>query len=1036
VSVDPLALPIHRQFEQQARRTPEATALSFADERMSYRELDDRSNQLARHLVEQAVGPETLVGICVERSLEMVVGLLGILKAGGAYVPLDPGYPADRLEYMLADSALRVVLTQARLLGSLPAGVSRVSLDGDWPRIAARTPEPTRTPVWPESAAYMIYTSGSTGRPKGAINRHVAIANRLRWMQDEYGLTPEDAVVQKTPFSFDVSVWELFWPLLNGARLVMARPGGHREPDYLADLIARERVTTVHFVPSMLAVFLADAALGERCRSLRQVMCSGEALPFELQERFFDRLGHAELHNLYGPTEAAVDVTYWRCERGDPRKVVPIGRAVANTRMAVLDDALGAVAIGEGAELYIAGVQLGRGYHRRPDLTAERFIPDPLSTEPGARMYRTGDLARWRSDGALEYLGRVDHQVKIHGFRIELGEIEAALRERADVREAVVLAREDTPGQKRLVAYVTGDGEVDVASLEQALAARLPEYMVPAAFVVLETMPTTPNGKLDRKALPAPGRRRGEHVAPRTATEKQLAALWQDVLGEQRVGLHDHFFRLGGDSIAGIQLVARAKAAGLAISFKHLSERPTLGALASVAGAEATPPPAPVDRDRPLPLSLGQVSFWRPQRPSRYVVPIGKVYFAYRFEGPFQLDVLERALSEIARRHEALRTVFAVVEGSPVQRVEPARPLRIAMEDLGALSGDAQATAFNQRVTREIEPTFDREHGARFRALVLRRSAHDHVFFFIVDHIVFDGWSKDIFVRELRALYRAFADGRPSPLTEPPIQLADFATWQRRRYAADALERERAYWREQLKDAPREIALPFDRARAGNKAIAYVDVVLDARRTAAIREAVAPHGGLYVTLWTALSATLFTRTGQTDLVIGTFHANRGQAGALELIGSFANFLAVRTRVDPTDTLGAFRERVRATLVDVFEHADLPHTWVIDALQPPPAPERSPLFNVALLLLTPPPSVEDGGVPRMSAAALDIDHGGNRVDLTLKVIAGEQTSLSFEYNPELFDRATIEALMRLFRQTLDRLIDDPSHPIDAPVRRAQ
>ncbi|HEX7240969.1 MAG TPA: amino acid adenylation domain-containing protein, partial [Longimicrobiaceae bacterium] len=501
-------------FEAQAARTPDAVALVFEGARLTYRELDARADALAHRLRALGVGPETRVGVCAERSFELVTALLGVLKAGGAYVPLDPSYPAERLAYILEDSAVPVLLAQERTAERVEGyGGEVVLVDGDLAGAGVGGAE-----VTPDHLAYVIYTSGSTGRPKGAMNAHRGVVNRLRWMQERYALAPGDVVLQKTPFSFDVSVWEFFWPLMTGARLVLARPEGHRDPEYLSELIEREGVTTLHFVPSMLQAFL-EAGEPERCGSVRRVVCSGEALSPEVAGRFHGRLPGAELHNLYGPTEAAVDVTYHACVPGEA--TIPIGRPVANTRIHVLDPWMGPVPAGVPGELYIGGVQVGRGYHGRPELTAERFVPDPFSTEAGARLYRTGDRARWLATGEVEYLGRTDHQVKVRGFRIEPGEIESVLLRDPRVRECAVVAREDAPGDRRLVAYlVPADGEApDADALRAVLHAAVPEYMVPSAFVLLDALPLTPSGKTDRRALPAPGGARagaGEHAAPRT----------------------------------------------------------------------------------------------------------------------------------------------------------------------------------------------------------------------------------------------------------------------------------------------------------------------------------------------------------------------------------------------------------------------------------------------------------------------------------------------------------------------------------------
>ena len=583
-------------FEEQVERTPEAVAVIFEDQQLTYRQLNERANQLARHLQRLGVGPDRLVGLCVERSLEMVVGLLGILKAGGAYMPLDPEYPKERLAFMLEDACVPVLLTQAPVAAWLPGHSSRiVRLDADWPRIAGESLCNVTSSVRAEHLAYMIYTSGSAGRPKGAMNTHVAIVNRLLWMQDTYRLTPSDRVLQKSPFSFDVSVWEFFWPLLTGAGLVVVLPGGHKDAAYLASLIRKEKITTTHFVPSMLSAFLEQGGLESSCASLKRVICSGEALAFELQQRFFSLLS-AELHNLYGPTEAAVDVTYWACERESRLRTVPIGRPIANTQIHILDRYLQAVPIGVPGELHIGGIGLARGYHNRPELTAEKFIPDPFRTEAGARLYKTGDLARYLPDGAIEYLGRLDHQVKIRGVRIELGEIESVLAGHPAVREAVVVAREDVPGDKRLVAYLTAKDGLSPKDqeLRGLLQAKLPEYMVPSAFVTLGQFPLTPNGKVDRKALPPPEQPRATtgFVPPETPMEVVLAKVWAEVLGLKQVGVHDNFFDLGGHSLLAVRLQTRVEAElGRKLPLAAFFQAPTLAELAKLFGiAEASVP--------------------------------------------------------------------------------------------------------------------------------------------------------------------------------------------------------------------------------------------------------------------------------------------------------------------------------------------------------------------------------------------------------------------------------------------------------------
>src|SRR5579862_218832 len=579
---------LQQLIEEQAGRTPDDIALTFDGHRLTYGELNQRANQLAWHLKKLEVGPDVLVGVMAERSLEMVVALVGVLKAGGAYVPIDPDYPADRVAFMLEDAGVPVLLTQARFSDRVPGHKGKtLCLDSEWERISREDTSNPAHETTPDNLAYMIYTSGSTGQPKGAMNTHRGICNRLLWMQEQYGLTGADTVLQKTPFSFDVSVWEFFWPLLLGARLVLAKPGGHRDPAYLADLITEERITVLHFVPSMLAIFL-DEPKAKRCGSLRHVICSGEALPFNLQEKFF-HLMPAQLHNLYGPTEAAVDVTYWACQRDSERNIVPIGRPVANTQIYILDRNLRPVPIGVAGELHIGGVQVGRGYRNRPELTNEKFIPDPFSQDPEARLYKTGDLCRWLAGGIVEYLGRMDFQVKIRGQRIELGEIEAALGRNEAVKQCVVLAREDSAGDKSLVAYFEpwAGSPPQAGALRQFLNQQLPDYMVPAAFLAVEKLPLSPNGKIDRKALPAPEKERtaipNSYAPPRDPVEQVLVQLWAKVLRATTVGVHDNFFELGGHSLLAVRLVTEIeKVYGKRLPLATLLRAPTIAELAEI----------------------------------------------------------------------------------------------------------------------------------------------------------------------------------------------------------------------------------------------------------------------------------------------------------------------------------------------------------------------------------------------------------------------------------------------------------------------
>lgn len=585
---------IHQLIERQAAKTPDAVAVVFENDQMTYAELNVKANQLAHHLRDIGVKAETLVAICLERSFEMVISLLAVLKAGGAYVPLDPAYPQDRLAFMLSDSVPQALLTT----GDLAAGfidtaaqlpVIDLAKPALWANQSTNNPNPDEISLTSRNLAYMIYTSGSTGKPKGAMNEHRGVVNRLLWKQSAYHLDESDAVLQKTPFSFDVSVWEFYWPLMTGARLVMARPEGHKDPAYLAEVICQAQVTTLHFVPSMLQVFI-EHPQAAACTNLRQVMCSGEALPEALARRFHQRLPNVKLHNLYGPTEAAVDVTAWTYKPDFAGSSIPLGKPIANTKMYVLDPMGNPTPVGVTGEIFIGGIQVGRGYWDRPDLTAERFVPDPFG-EPGARLYRTGDLGRWLADGTLEYLGRNDFQVKLRGFRIELGEIEAQLTNHPEIREAAVIARQNNSGDPRLVAYYTADASLPLQSLRGHLAESLPDYMIPTSFVWLETLPLSPNGKLDRKALPEDSGPMQDRiiVAPRTEAEQQIAQIWQSIFGLEDLSVYDNFFELGGHSLQAVQMMAKVEAEfGKELPLVTLFKAPTIEQLALVASEESS----------------------------------------------------------------------------------------------------------------------------------------------------------------------------------------------------------------------------------------------------------------------------------------------------------------------------------------------------------------------------------------------------------------------------------------------------------------
>jgi amino acid adenylation domain-containing protein len=828
---------LHHLFAAQVEQAPDAVAVVFEGDRLTYAELDQRANQLAHYLCQHGVQPNTFVGVCAERSLELVIALYAVLKAGGAYLPIDPDYPAERMAVILEDAQPVLVLTQAHLQARIappqspPINVPAVCLDSDWPLISRQPDTPPLSPVAADDLAYVIYTSGSTGRPKGVMIEHKGIVNRLLWMQDEYRLTAADRVLQKTPFTFDVSVWEFFWPLLTGACLVMARPEGHKDPAYLVDVIQRERITTLHFVPSMLSVFLENRDVAG-CRSVRQVMCSGEALPYELQERFFAALRQSELHNLYGPTEASVDVTYWPCQREGERQIVPIGYPVANTEILILDKHLQPTPVGIPGELHIGGIQLAKGYLNRPELTKEKFISHPFSSDPDARLYKTGDLARRLPDGAIEYLGRIDHQVKLHGLRIELGEIESVLGQHPAVRDAVVTVWEAQAGAKRLIAYVVPHEPVSAGSepsliteLRDFCLARLPKPIVPSSFALLPEMPLTSSGKVNRRALPAPEAPRDlrstDFVAPRTATERLMAEIWAAALSVSQVGVHDNFFELGGDSMRAIQVLAKARQQGLELSLAQLFAHQTIAALARLCHPLCHPGQTPAPTEKPEAFSLLSEEDRR-KLPNDLedayplsALQAGMIYHTEMDPGtdvyhdlmgsrvslPFELEYLRSALQELAERHPVLRTSVALTGFSePLQMAHRNVTVPILVEDLRHLSWAEQEAAIDVWFAQEKRRAFDWQTAPLLRVQVHQRGPECFNLTLSFHHILLEGWSIATLLTELFQLYLTALGKMTRSLPPPPVsRFRDFVALERQ-----ALQNETArnYWVNKFEDKP------------------------------------------------------------------------------------------------------------------------------------------------------------------------------------------------------------------------------------------
>ncbi|MGV2831536.1 amino acid adenylation domain-containing protein, partial [Myxosarcina sp. GI1(2024)] len=1036
---------IHQLFEAQVEKTPDTVAVVFEDEQLTYCELNARANQLAHYLQQRGVKPEIKVGICVERSLEMVIGLLAILKAGGAYVPIDPNYPQERLTYMLSDSQPGVLLTQQDLLESLLEHQARVfCLDTDWQQISNNSTENPVSKITIDNLAYIIYTSGSTGKPKGAMNAHSGILNRLLWMQDTYQLTSDDAVLQKTPFSFDVSVWEFFWTLIAGARLIIAQPEGHKDPSYLIDLISQQQVTTLHFVPSMLQVFL-EAEGVEQCQSLARVIASGEALPAQLQQRFFERLD-TRLDNLYGPTEAAIDVTYWQCQQDNPnQKTVPIGRPIANIQTYLLDSSLNPVSVGVTGEVYLGGIGVGRGYLSRPDLTAEKFIPHPFGQE-ASRLYKTGDLARYLPNGEIEYISRIDNQVKVRGFRIELGEIEAAITRHPAVRETVVIVREDLANSQQIVAYVVAQQEqtLTISDLRKLLESKLPSYMVPAAFVTLETLPLTPNGKVDRKALPAPSilRTEADFVPASTPIENLLAGIWAEILNLEKVGINHNFFELGGHSLIATRVISQIRQVfETELPLRSLFERPTIAGLAqeieqaikSDSGIKVTKI-EPISRTEKLPLSFAQQRLWflaqlEPDSPF-YNRPA-----AVRLQGQLNLNALEQSFNRIVARHETLRTSFQTTEGEARAVIDSVETFTIPLIDLSSLAASEKPTQIQQQIETEARHPFDISSERLIRIKFLRLEAQEHIVLLSMHHIISDGWSIGVLVRELASLYRAFSQGQPSPLSELPIQYVDFAAWQRQWLQGEVLETQKAYWLKQLENAPKVLELPTDHPRPAVQTFrgAKYSFNLSPELSTALNKLSQQQGStLFMTLLAGFQTLLWRYTAQSDIVVGSPIANRNRAEIEGLIGFFVNTLVLRTNLAGNPSFIELLQRVRETTLGAYAHQDLPFELLVEQLQPERDLSHTPLFQVMFILQNAPMSELE--LPGLTLTPVKSESETAKFDLSLYMSETESgLKGNFEYNTDLFERATIARMVGHLETLLEAIVANPQqHLSDLPL----
>jgi amino acid adenylation domain-containing protein len=1027
---------LHQLFEQQVGRTPHEIAVCYQDQNLTYQALNERVNQLARALQKRGVGPDIRVGLCLERSISVVIGLLAILKAGGVYVPLDPSYPRERLFFMLADAQVAVLLTQQSLLphfSNVSAPV--VCLDDESPEwIRYPVSNPTST-VCADNLAYMIYTSGSTGLPKGVMLSHRGLRNLAHAQSKLFPSAARQRILQFASLSFDASIWEITMALTAGSTLVLAPREALQPGRQFTRLLEEQEITKVTLPPTALAVLPDRSSMP----CLHSLITAGEACSLELISRWSKE---REFFNAYGPTETTVCATIARCTADQQR--VTIGRPIANTEVYILDSFFQPVPIGVPGELYIGGAGLARGYHQRPDLTAERFIPHPFSTTPGARLYKTGDWARYLSNGEIEFLGRIDEQVKIRGFRVELGEIEATLGHHPAVREALVLLRGEPPAEKKLVVYLAlqPGQQPTPGELRRFLKERLPDYMLPAAWVLLEAFPLLPSGKVDRRALPAPEQFASDsehpYQAPRSPIEHVLAGIWAELLGRERVSISDNFFEIGGHSLLAAQVISRLHDTfHIEMPLRLLFEAPTIAGLAEMLSAYESSPGhfesivrlRQQKRPEALPLSFEQQRLWflEQLKPNTalYSIPC-----LLELRGSLNRAALESSFNQLIGRHEVLRTTFPMVSGRPQQVILPELRLSLPVTSLTTLSGERQEEAVQRQAMSEARQPFDLTNGPLIRAKLIQIEEHTHLLMLSLHHIIADAWSLSILFRELSVLYRAALEKREEPLPALPIQFADYALWQRERLEGGRLQADLDYWQQKMQGAPPLLDLPADHPRPAIQGSAGAHHAFDI--PLALTESLLALGRqeqstLFMTLLAAFQVVLYRYTGQQDLVIGIPIAGRNHLELEHLIGLFTNTLPFRTALSGKCSFRELLRQVREGFLEAMTHQEVPLDRLIEAINPERTLRYSPLFQVMFSLQNAPSSQFE--LPGLEVLWREVETGVSKFDLTLDITeTSDGLRGTLEYSTDLFAPDTMARMAGHLRALLEGIAAHPDEPI--------
>ncbi|USG66581.1 amino acid adenylation domain-containing protein [Brevibacillus ruminantium] len=1042
---------IHHLIEQQVEIRPDQTAVIYEETALTYRELNEKANQFAHYLVKCGLSIEDPVAVCMDRSLEMVIVLLGVLKAGGAYVPMDPEYPQKRLEYMLTDAKAPVIVTsksrEALFAGQCLGDTKLIVVDHreEW---SGQQKTNLTIPLTVDNLIYIIYTSGSTGNPKGVMNTHRALNNRLQWKQKVLQLDEKDRVLQKTTFSFDVSVWEFFWPLLAGATLVVARPGEHRDPAYLIQTIQEQSITTIHFVPSMLQIFLDAYERDIPLPSLKRVICGGEALPKAMERAFFSKFDTVELHNLYGPTEAAIDVTYWRCTGDEQETVIPIGFPISNISLYILDEAGNPITEpGVAGELHIGGIGLARGYYNKPELTEEKFIPNPF--EEGGRLYKTGDLCRYREDWAIEYLGRIDFQVKIRGFRIELGEIEAELERLPGIKQCVVSAITEE-NHTYLAAYMSvQDSEKwDENYVRQQLEEVLPDYMIPSFFVRLDAFPLSSNGKVDRKSLPSPWKNRmvPKDALPTTLTEKKVASLWKELLFLGEVSIHTPFLSAGGNSLFAARLVSRIKQQlQIPISLRDVFSHPTIHQLAnwidslSVPSGELSPLKVKPTkhREKKTDLSFAQkrlwfIHEWQDTR-SMYNLPN---YF--EINGPLKHDVLRASLEELLARHESLRANFITENGHPYQVIDDSRTSNLEWISLLDQPYESARQAALQQMEEDARIPFDLSADPLYRFKLFQLSEDQYLFYFHLHHIISDGWSSYVFQSDLFKLYNELeggmdcSDRTDEERPEAAVQYRDYINWEQAFVDSPEYQEQLAYWKTQLNVESPALKLvasqnpSYEQGHEGDVSTFRIPPQVIEQLQNFCKQ---HHSTLYAAMLSVFTLMIYRLSHEKDIAIGTTAVGRNHAELEKLIGFFVNTLVIRNQIREGSSFVELLQQVSDTAVQAFSHGDVPFDKVVEEIQPHRSVNQSPLFSHMF-------SFQDFAFEPVEAKHLTVGepillHNQTaKFDLTLFMERSGDTYIGkWEYRTDLYPEETMKRFTSHFLQLCREVLEHPSQPVE-------